>query len=106
MIFICTCSQDTTTDLLIPHLKDSPIFRFNIDKPEDYTWDFSRRGFEISNVKSSTTITSRTLSSFYLRKPKKTTAHRRMTYAKSALRFARWAPHGQEPRRGLTGSGP
>ena len=69
MIFICTCSQDTTTDLLIPHLKDSPIFRFNIDKPEDYTWDFSRQGFEITNVKSSTTITSRTLSSFYLRKP-------------------------------------
>ena len=69
MIFICTCSQDATTDLLLPFLGGAQTFRFNIDKPEDYTWDFSRRGFEIVNVKSAASIASSTLSSFYLRKP-------------------------------------
>lgn len=69
MIFICTCSQDATVDLLLPYLEDIPLFRFNIDKPEDYTWDFSWAGFEISNIKTGVTINSSTLSSFYLRKP-------------------------------------
>lgn len=69
MIFICTCSQDTTTDILLPFLNDAPTFRFDIDKHEDYTWDFSRRGFEITNIKSAASITTNTLSSFYLRKP-------------------------------------
>lgn len=69
MVFICTCSQDTTTDILSPFLTDLPTFRFNIDKPEDYTWEFCRHGFAIRNVKTGASITSRTLSSFYLRKP-------------------------------------
>lgn len=69
MIFICTCSQDTTTDLLLPFLGNLPTFRFNIDKPEDYIWMFCRHGFEIKNMRSQSVINSQTLSSFYLRKP-------------------------------------
>ena len=69
MIFICTCSQDGTVDLLLPYIKSAHPFRFNIDKPEDYAWDFSRQGFEIRHLKDGTTINSSTLSSFYLRKP-------------------------------------
>ena len=69
MIFICTCSQDTTTDLLLPFLGNLPTFRFNIDKPEDYIWMFCRHGFEIKNIRSQSVINSQTLSSFYLRKP-------------------------------------
>lgn len=69
MIFVFTCSQEGTFDLLRPLLLDRPIFRFNIDKPEDYTWDFSRNGFEIKNIKDETSISAQTLTSFYLRKP-------------------------------------
>ena len=69
MIFICTCSQDGTTNYLLPCLKNEQTFRFNIDKREDYCWDFARHGFVISNVKTAESITSKTLSSFYLRKP-------------------------------------
>ena len=69
MIFICTCSQDTTTSLLLPHLTEMMTFRFNINRPEDYTWHFSGRGFEISDLRNDTSIDSRAISSFYLRKP-------------------------------------
>ena len=69
MIFIFTCSQEGTFDLLIPHMNEASTFRFNIDRPEDYRWDFSKHGFAITNVHTGTTIDSRTLSSFYLRKP-------------------------------------
>lgn len=69
MLFVLTCSQEGTFDLIQPHLQGLPVFRFNIDKPEDYTWDFSKRGFEMVNVKSGESIDSTTLSSFYLRKP-------------------------------------
>lgn len=69
MLFICTCSQDTTTDILLQHLQNLSAFRFNIDKPEDYTWDFSRQQFEIASPKNAASITSRSISSFYLRKP-------------------------------------
>lgn len=69
MILICTCSQDATTDLLFPYLRNRQCFRFNIDKQEDFCWDFSRRGFEISNKRTNAVITSKTISSFYLRKP-------------------------------------
>ena len=69
MTFICTCSQDTTTDILFPFLTNLPVFRFNIDKPEDYTWEFCRDGFEIRNIRTGSAITSLNLSSFYLRKP-------------------------------------
>jgi len=69
MIFIYTCSQDGSTDLLMPHLLDIPIFRFNVDKIEDYIWDFSREGFKITNIKTRNSIDPTTLTSFYLRKP-------------------------------------
>lgn len=69
MIFICTCSQDAATNYLIPYLKDQQVFRFDIDKPEDYTWHFSQDGFEMVNLKTKLSINSKTLSSFYLRKP-------------------------------------
>lgn len=69
MLFICTCSQDSTTDILLPHLQESMVFRFNIDKYEDYSWDFSRGGFIITNNKNQRIIDSQTISSFYLRKP-------------------------------------
>lgn len=69
MIFISTCSQDVTVDLLLPELRDLPTFRFNIDQPKDYTWDFSRNGFEITDLKNGASISTRTLSSFYRRKP-------------------------------------
>ncbi len=69
MILICTCSQDGTTDLLTPHLKDSSIFRFNIDKPENYTWDFFQHGFTIFDRNSGISIDNHLISSFYQRKP-------------------------------------
>jgi len=69
MVFICTCSQDITVDILLPHLRNLPVFRFNIDTPEDYSWDFSKAGFEISDFKSGSRIGTNTLTSFYLRKP-------------------------------------
>ena len=69
MIFILTCSQEGTFDLMMPFLGDIPTFRFNIDKPEDYAWRFCRHGFEIKNIKTQSAINSQTLSSFYLRKP-------------------------------------
>lgn len=69
MIFICTCSQDTSTDILLPLLNGTSTFRFDIDKPENFTWDFSKQGFTISDLESGKTIDSENLSSFYLRKP-------------------------------------
>ena len=69
MIFIYTCSQDTSTDLLLHHFADTPIFRFNIDQRKDYSWDFSGQGFKMTNIKTGESIDSTTLTSFYLRKP-------------------------------------
>lgn len=69
MIFIPTCSQDTTTDLVIKELNPETVFRFNIDKPDDFTWDFHSKGFCIIDKISNKNITEKTLTSFYLRKP-------------------------------------
>lgn len=69
MIFIFTCSQDATTDLLVRHLASTPVFRFDIDKRKDYSWDFSCQGFKMANLKTGESIDSDTLTSFYLRKP-------------------------------------
>jgi len=69
MIFICTCSQDGTSDLLLPYLSEQMLFRFNIDKPNDYAWDFSSRGFTITNIQTHALIDSISMTSFYLRKP-------------------------------------
>lgn len=69
MIFIPTCSQDTTTDLVIKELNPETVFRFNIDKPDDFIWDFHSKGFCIIDKISNKNITEKTLTSFYLRKP-------------------------------------
>lgn len=69
MIFIPTCSQDTTTDLVIKELNPETVFRFNIDKPDDFSWDFNANGFCIIDKISNKKITEKTLTSFYLRKP-------------------------------------
>ena len=45
------------------------IFRFNIDKPDDFAWDFHRDGFLIVDKVSGKELTDKTLTSFYLRKP-------------------------------------
>ena len=67
MVFICTCSQDATVDILSPLLGD--VFRFNIDKRQDYSWDFSKENFKLTNLKTREKIDSTSFSSFYLRKP-------------------------------------
>lgn len=69
MIFIATCSQDTTTDIVMKELDANDVLRFNIDKPEDFAWDFHRDGFRIANRSSGNEISDKTLTSFYLRKP-------------------------------------
>lgn len=69
MIFIYTCSQDTTADLLVHYLTDTPSFRFDIDKRKNYWWDFSCHGFKMANIITGESIDSSTLTSFYLRKP-------------------------------------
>ena len=69
MIFIPTCSQDSTTEILLMELDANNIFRFNIDKPDDFAWDFHRDGFLIVDKVSGKELTDKTLTSFYLRKP-------------------------------------
>ena len=69
MIFISTCSQDTTTDIVMGELDATDVLRFNIDKPGDFTWDFHRAGFRIVDRTSGREITEKTFTSFYLRKP-------------------------------------
>ena len=69
MIFISTCSQDTTTDIVMKELDAADVLRFNIDKPEDFAWDFHRDGFRIADKASGREITEKSLTSFYLRKP-------------------------------------
>ena len=69
MIFIPTCSQDITTDIVTKELNADDVLRFNIDKPEDFAWDFHRDGFRIVDKISGKEITDNTMSSYYLRKP-------------------------------------
>ena len=69
MIFIPTCSYDTTTDIVMKELKADDVLRFNIDKPDDFAWDFHANGFLILDKTSGKKITHQTLTSFYLRKP-------------------------------------
>lgn len=69
MIFIATCSQDTTTDIVMKELDADDVLRFNIDKPGDYAWDFHNRGFRIADKAAGREITHENFTSFYLRKP-------------------------------------
>ena len=68
MLLILTCSEDATTDMLVPYLNGVPVFRFNIDRYADYSWDFSGKRFCITHMDGQI-ITSETLRAFYLRKP-------------------------------------
>ena len=69
MIFISTCSQDETTDIVMKEFDASGVLRFNIDRPGDFAWDFHSKGFRVADKISGLEITDRTLTSFYLRKP-------------------------------------
>ncbi len=69
MIFIATCSQDTTTSIVLDKFDVADVLRFDIDRPDDFAWDFSGTGFVISDKTSGKKITDRMLSSFYVRKP-------------------------------------
>ncbi len=69
MIIVVTCSQDETTNLIVCELSKNDLIRFNIDKPEDFAWDFHRDGFRIVDKASGKELTDKTLTSFYLRKP-------------------------------------
>lgn len=69
MIFIATCSQDTTTDIVMKELDAESVLRFNIDRPEDFAWDFHRDGFRVMDKAGGKEITDKTFTSFYLRKP-------------------------------------
>ena len=73
MILIATCSQDATTDIVMRELNKGDVLRFNIDKPGDFTWDFHRGGFRISNKVADKEISDKSLTAFYLRKPLYTT---------------------------------
>ena len=69
MIFIFTCSQCETTDIVMREFDENDVLRFNIDKPENFAWDFHRYGFRIVDKTGGREITNKTFSSFYLRKP-------------------------------------
>ena len=69
MIFIATCSQDATTDIVVKEFDSGNFLRFNIDKPDDFVWDFNTNGFSILEKSNGKLISNNTLSSFYLRKP-------------------------------------
>ncbi len=69
MIFIATCSQDTTANLVLKELNTDDVLRFNIDRSKDFVWDFHRKGFRVADKASGREITNKTLTSFYIRKP-------------------------------------
>lgn len=69
MIFIFTCSQCETTDIVMREFAENDVLRFNIDKPEDFAWDFHHSGFRIVDKTCGRKITDKTFTSFYLRKP-------------------------------------
>ena len=69
MIFIFTCSQCETTDIVMREFDENDVLRFNIDKPDDFAWDFHRCGFRIVDKTSGREISNKNFTSFYLRKP-------------------------------------
>lgn len=69
MIFIFTCSQCQTTDIVLQEFNENDVLRLNIDKPENFAWDFHKNGFRIADKTSGREITDKTFTSFYLRKP-------------------------------------
>ena len=68
MLLIITCTEDTTTDMLMTFLNGINVFRFNIDKWREYTWDFSNSGFKVSSPDGKI-LTNENIKCAYLRKP-------------------------------------
>lgn len=67
MLLIITCTEDVTCDMLIPFLDGVNVFRFNIDKWNEYIWDFSSRGFKVLSPNGKA-LTSENIKCVYLRK--------------------------------------
>ena len=67
MLLIITCTEDTTTDMLIPFLSGVDVFRFNIDKWNEYIWDFSNKGFKVISPNGKI-LTNENIKCVYLRK--------------------------------------
>lgn len=68
MLLIPTCSEDITTDMLMPYLGGIDVFRFNIDKWNEYAWDFSPAGFEVYSPDGKV-LNGSNLKLVYMRKP-------------------------------------
>ena len=68
MLLIITCTEDVTTEMLVPFLDGIEVFRFNIDKWNEYAWDFSDNGFEVLSPDGKR-LTQENLKLVYLRKP-------------------------------------
>lgn len=67
MLLIITCTEDVTTDMLMPFLDDISVFRFNIDKWNEYIWNFSSKGFEVISPDGKV-LTNNNIKCVYLRK--------------------------------------
>jgi len=68
MLFVPTCSEDATLDLMMPFLGEIDLFRFNIDNWRGYRWDFSQSGFSVESPDGKI-LTSENAKCVYLRKP-------------------------------------
>lgn len=68
MLLIITCSQDVITDMLLPFLDGIDIFRFDINKWNEYAWDFSSDGFVVQ-APDGKQMRESDLRCVYLRKP-------------------------------------
>ena len=68
MLLVITCTEDVTTNMLMPFLDGINVFRFNINKWNEYTWDFSDKGFKVLSPDGNL-LTSNNIKCVYLRKP-------------------------------------
>ena len=68
MLLIPTCSEDVTVDMLMPYLDGIDVFRFNINKWNEYGWEFSEKGFFVQ-APDGKVLSDKTLKCVYLRKP-------------------------------------
>ena len=68
MLLIPTCSEDVTTDMLLPLLGGIDVFRFNIDKWNEYAWEFSNAGI-FAQSPDGKILADNKLKCVYMRKP-------------------------------------
>ena len=68
MLLVITCTEDVTTNMLMPFLDGVNVFRFNINKWNEYIWDFSDKGFKVLSPDGNL-LTSNNIKCVYLRKP-------------------------------------